>query len=155
MAFSPDGQWILTFGKDADDDIEDKNLRSVPEQLMLTFGKDADGKSSVVRLWQTPGDLPDDPARIAAWVEAMTGMALDREGAVSEFHTAEWLARREELAKLGGMPIARPSDIPPSLVERINEGRRGDGGSNFGDGRSEATRVNDRAHSRRGSDRAE
>ena len=55
------------------------------------------------RLWDV-AELPDDLPRLAAWVEVLTGLALDERGDVQVLDQSDWLRRRDRLAKLGGPP---------------------------------------------------
>jgi WD40 repeat protein/serine/threonine protein kinase/tetratricopeptide (TPR) repeat protein len=82
--FSPDGKWFL---------IDD-----------LAWAEDPD-RAGLLRLWKVP-DLPDDFARIVAWVEVLTGLELDDEGNSRYVDYAAWQERLERLRKLGGPPVA-------------------------------------------------
>ena len=82
MAFSPDGRFLLT------------------------------SDSSTARLWDAPAPLPDDLPRLAAWVEAATGLELDERGSIRVLDRDAWLERRRRLEQLGGPP---PPDPPPRL----------------------------------------
>lgn len=49
--------------------------------------------------------MPDEPERIRAWLEATTGLELDRAGgAVWALDVGAWEERRRRLADLGGPP---------------------------------------------------
>jgi tetratricopeptide (TPR) repeat protein len=96
VAFSPDGRFLLTSGSDA------------------------------ARLWDSPAPLPDDLPRLAAWVQAATGLELDERSAIRVLDRAAWLERRRRLEQLGGPP---PADSAPRLdpiVFGANPTARGD-----------------------------
>ena len=67
---------------------------------------------STARLWDAPASLPDDVPRLAAWVEAATGLELDERGSIRVLDRAAWLERRRRLEQLGGPP---PADQAPRL----------------------------------------
>jgi hypothetical protein len=60
-----------------------------------------DGTARVCRI---PNELPGDPARLALWCEAITGMELDANDSVRVLDASTWIARRRELQNLGGPP---------------------------------------------------
>jgi tetratricopeptide (TPR) repeat protein len=61
------------------------------------------------RLFVVPRDLPDEVERMAAWVEVITGLTLDKqEGQIQVLDNAAWLERRERLMQLGGPPETGP-----------------------------------------------
>jgi WD40 repeat protein len=77
VAFSPDGKTIVTGCKDH--------------------------KS---RLWSAPPSAVEgEPDRIAAWVQAITGLELDDDGAVRLLDGKTWQERRRLLNELGGSPM--------------------------------------------------
>ena len=57
---------------------------------------------STARLWDAPAPLPDDLPRLAAWVEAATGLELDERGSIRVLDGDAWLDRRRRLEQLGG-----------------------------------------------------
>ena len=72
MAFSPDGRFLLT------------------------------SDLSTARLWDAPAPLPDDVPRLAAWVEAATGLELDERGSIRVLDRAAWLERRRGWSSSAG-----------------------------------------------------
>jgi eukaryotic-like serine/threonine-protein kinase len=120
LAFSPDGKTIATGS-------EDKNVRlwdSATGQPIgpilrhnLPVGFVAfldDGKSLYTgrreyRLFAVPGDLPNEVERMAAWVEVITGLRLDKQQALIQvLDNTAWLERRQQLMELGGPPETSP-----------------------------------------------
>ena len=73
-----------------------------------------DGKSLYTGSWEyrlfaVPRDLPDEVERMAAWVEVITGLALDKqEGQIQVLDNAAWLAHHEQLMQWGGPPETGP-----------------------------------------------
>jgi tetratricopeptide (TPR) repeat protein len=61
--------------------------------------------------------LPDDLERMAAWVEVITGLRLDKQqGLIQVLDNAAWLERRERLTQLGGPPeTGRDQRLDPIL----------------------------------------
>ena len=127
VAFSPDGQTILTGCSDKTARLWDTgtgqpigpsllHLSVGPTALGVTFS--ADGRSfltndgNTARLWYSPAPLPEDLPRLAAWVEAATGLELDERGSIRVLDRIAWLERRLRLKQLGGPP---PPDPAPPL----------------------------------------
>ena len=81
------------------------------------FGRDGrsilvlDRQNASSRLWRLTPDLPDDPVRIAAWIEGLTGAELDKQGSVRVLDASAWGSRRQSLSKLGGPPGLDPAEI--------------------------------------------
>jgi hypothetical protein len=87
-------------------------MRHQAAVIAVTYSRD--GKSlltasmdGAVRLWPT-AELPDDPERATAWVEALTGLTLDTSGSIQVLDTATWLECREKVKRQGGPPVASP-----------------------------------------------
>jgi tetratricopeptide (TPR) repeat protein len=127
VAFSPDGRTILT---DCHDnmawlwDAATGQPIGPPMPLPSSGGLlemlppavfSPDGRSLLTsdfrrtRLWDMPAPLPDDLPRLAAWVEAATGLELDERGSVRVLDRDAWLERRRRLDSLGGPPPADPA----------------------------------------------
>src|SRR5262249_33728594 len=67
------------------------------------------GSGMEKRLFAVPRDLPDEVERMAAWVEMITGLTLDKqEGQIQVLDNAAWLERRQQLMQLGGPPETGP-----------------------------------------------
>jgi WD40 repeat protein len=54
------------------------------------------------RLWQIPKPAAGDSGRITLWVQVITGMELDNNGAAHWLDAATWKQRRQRLQELGG-----------------------------------------------------
>jgi tetratricopeptide (TPR) repeat protein len=117
--FSPDGKTIATGSHDKTVRLWDTAtgqpigpaLRH-PSKVGVTFladGKTLFTKSTVSRLFPVPPDLPDELERVAAWVEVITGLRLDKQrGQIQVLDNAAWLERRDQLMQLGGPPETGP-----------------------------------------------
>jgi tetratricopeptide (TPR) repeat protein len=79
-----------------------------------------------VQFWDI-GEIPDDPARVQAWVELTTGMAIFGQDEIRSLDAAGWQERRELQERLGGLlepkshrPVntIAPETVP---VERVLE----------------------------------
>ncbi len=81
---------------------------------------------STARLWDAPAPLPDDVPRLAAWVEAATGLELDERGSVRVLDRAAWLERRQRLEQLGGPPPADPAPRLDPILFGPDPAARGD-----------------------------
>jgi hypothetical protein len=64
------------------------------------------GTDGTVWLLDLAAELPDDAERVANWVEALTGLTLDRSGSIQVLDNAAWLQRREKVKQQGGPPVA-------------------------------------------------
>jgi WD40 repeat protein len=127
VAFSPDGRTILTGCSDGMARLWDAAtsqpigppMPCAPEQDWLRVAFSADGRFVLTsdlrtaRRWDAPAPLPEDPPRLAAWIEAAAGMELDERGAIRVLDRDAWLERRRRLEQLGGPP-------PPDPVPRLD-----------------------------------
>ena len=57
------------------------------------------------RLWTVPTEIAGTPARLALWVEVMTGLALTEDGTVRVLDGPAWNERKQQLDRLGGSPV--------------------------------------------------
>jgi hypothetical protein len=57
------------------------------------------------RLWAVPAPLTQEPERVQAWVELITGQQLDDAGEIHVLEPDEWQRRRSRLDDLGGTPL--------------------------------------------------
>jgi tetratricopeptide (TPR) repeat protein len=118
VAFSPDGTTAVTCSRDRTArlwDVATGQPLGPPLQHgrpVLSVAFSPDGKAVVTgglatdaRLWEV-ADVPDDPERVALWIETITGLALDGPEPSRTLDAAALGERRERLAKLGGSPMA-------------------------------------------------
>jgi predicted Zn finger-like uncharacterized protein len=81
----------------------------VPKDSWWQVALSPDGRTvlidndNTVRLWAL-SELPDDLARIATWIEVLTGMELDAQGSFHVLDDAAIQKRRALLERLGGPP---------------------------------------------------
>jgi WD40 repeat protein len=117
VEFSPDGKAVLIGDADGTAQLWDVATRQRVGAPMRHEGAiqaavfQPDGKAVLIasadgtaRTWPTD-DLPDDLPRIAAWIEAFTGLMLDAAGGIQPLHNAAWLERIEQVKQLGGPPV--------------------------------------------------
>jgi WD40 repeat protein len=122
VAFSPDGKTVLTCGG------SDRTARLWDAATGMPIGPALSHPSSVWGVAFSPdgktiltgcgdgltrffsmAELPEDPERAAAWIEVLTGLALDaRRGSIHILDNAAWRASRARLERLGGPPETVP-----------------------------------------------
>ena len=56
------------------------------------------------QLWSLPAPVPDDPSRVALWVQVITGTEFDESGTVRQLDAADWHTRRQRMKEFGGPP---------------------------------------------------
>ena len=118
VAYSPDGKTMITAAEDGTARCWDTATRrplgkpipipgklaslqlSVSGKTLLALGQDGS-----VRLWNV-AELPDDLARVATWIEVLTGLTTDSEGSIKTLDNAAWQQRRAILDRLGGATLA-------------------------------------------------
>ncbi len=120
VAYSPDGALLITGS-------EDRTIRLWDASTTLPIGHpfqhdsavgwiacSPDGKAILTgdspraRLWRLPILMDDELPRIRAWVETITGLRVDDQGAIRALDSAAWKERRERLRTLGGPPKSDP-----------------------------------------------
>ncbi len=116
VAFSPDCRLVLTGSVDATvrlwDTVTGKPLGPpLPhddEVHAVAFSQGWIVTASLdrfARLWPAPSPVEGSVEQIVAWVQVLTGMALDPGGSVQVLSSAEWQQRRQRLHELGGPPM--------------------------------------------------
>jgi WD40 repeat protein len=126
VAISPDGRTILTGGQEQMARLWDAaTMRPIGPPLehqrwVTSLAFSPDGKTfltpSGLHPVRAPGaeQEPDDPRRVLTWIQAVTGLALNEDGALRALDNAEWLERLRALARAGGpLPAARTDGGPP------------------------------------------
>jgi WD40 repeat protein/tetratricopeptide (TPR) repeat protein len=117
VAFSADGRSILTGCQDGTARLWDAATGQplgapLAHQDIRSVTYNPDGRSILTRgglegptfRWDVDFDLPDHLTRLAVWVETLTGMTMDDQGAVHLLDNSAWLERRAQLQRLGGPP---------------------------------------------------
>ena len=116
VGFSPDGKTTITAAEDGTARCWDTATRRplgkpipIPDKL-ASLQISARGKTLLalaqdgsVRLWNF-AELPDDFARVATWIEVLTGLTTDSEGSIKPLDHDAWQRRRALLNRLGGPP---------------------------------------------------
>jgi tetratricopeptide (TPR) repeat protein len=138
MAFSPDGKTILTSSQDKSTrfwDAATGRLIGPPVEhanQVYAVAYSPDGRTlftgssnNMSRLWEALAPPPDDVPRLSAWIETLTGLELDEEGAVRLLDNAAWRGRRERLEQLGGPP-PDPAPLLDPIVFGDEPAARGD-----------------------------
>jgi WD40 repeat protein/tetratricopeptide (TPR) repeat protein len=72
-------------------------------QTLLTEGRSIFGDVDSARLWDL-ALLPDDPERVALWLEVMTGLTMEESGHVHGLDAVSYRERWDSLERLGGPP---------------------------------------------------
>jgi tetratricopeptide (TPR) repeat protein len=125
-AFRPDGRAFVTGDYDGLAQLWD-TATGMPLGPPLSHGSvvrrqafSPDGKvyftsggSHTIHMMANSPELPEDPDRLATWVEVLTGLSLDaRKGSIQVLDNESWLERRERLRRQGGPP-------EPSVKQRF------------------------------------
>jgi tetratricopeptide (TPR) repeat protein len=137
VAFSPDGKMILTGCRDKRTRLWDAATgRQIGQSMehgayLGAVAFSPDGRflltaGGTPRLWDAPAPLPDDPPRLAAWVEVVTGLELDERGSVRVLDRDAWQERRRRLAQLGGPPPPDHATRLDPILYGSEPARRGD-----------------------------
>jgi eukaryotic-like serine/threonine-protein kinase len=120
LAFSPDGKTFATGSSDKTVRLWDtatgqpigpilRHTGAVGSVAFVDDGKSLFTGGGEYRLFAIPGDLPDEIERMAAWVEVITGLRLDKQQALIQvLDNAAWLECRKQLMQLGGPPETGP-----------------------------------------------
>jgi WD40 repeat protein/serine/threonine protein kinase len=135
LAFRPDGQVLLSGS-------EDRTVRLWDVATGLPLGPAlpqpggvhsvafdpsgqcvAAGSWDLVQLVRLPAPLPDEPARITAWAEVASGLALDEPGSIQVLDARAWQQRRRRLQELGG-PFLHVPDAPDLLAWHERQAER-------------------------------
>jgi WD40 repeat protein len=75
----------------------------------LAFSPDgatfAAASDKIVQLLKLPRPVEGEPGRVALWTQVVTGLEIDKDGAVGVLDAKTWHERSERLEKLGGEPL--------------------------------------------------
>jgi len=86
------------------------------------------GKNHGLLLWFLPDPVPGPPDRLVTWVQTITGLELEPEGAVHALNADTWRAKREELDAVGGPPtpllsfsdrVLAEAEAPPVVAVEV------------------------------------
>jgi WD40 repeat protein len=119
VAFSPDGQMVVTgswdktarLWKAADGTPIGRPLIHQDEVRAVAFSTDGRtvvtaSRGGIARLWRVPPPLDGNPRWIALWIQVVSGLELDGNGAVHVLDAKSWQARRQLLETMGGPPLS-------------------------------------------------
>ncbi len=69
---------------------------------------------STARIWTVPRPVTEEPAQLAGWVEAITGLKLDRNGTVRALPAADWHDRQKRFLPLPSLDPAGQEVLTPA-----------------------------------------
>jgi WD40 repeat protein len=112
LRYSPDGKirldWgglrLVTTGRSISGPIElygNSIWASSPDGKLFALAS----HYGVVRVYCFPQAVEGSPERLKCWVEVITGMELDADGAAHMLGPDAWKKRKQRLEELGGPPI--------------------------------------------------
>jgi WD40 repeat protein len=117
VAFSPNGQIVLTGAKDRTARLwSSATGRPIGPPLehhgiVLAVAFRRDGRAVLTasedytaRLWELPAPLRDQSERIKLWTQLHSGIEMGAQGAMRPLNVETWRARLQRLEQLGGPP---------------------------------------------------